>query len=329
MARVQKMINRNLCKTVISSGGTITPLLINPIMSKGLGLMNPSIFNDNGNLLLNLRNVNYTLYHCENGQLYNNRYGPLAYLNPENDLTLRTWNYFCTLKEDLSIDSFRLIDTSQFDIPPVWTFIGLEDARLVRWYNKLYICGVRRDVKPNGEGRMEMSEIDNAKEISRTRIAPPNDPNSYCEKNWMPIIDLPFHFVKWSNPTEVVKVEGSKSQTVFLSDKVIPDLPALRGSSQVIPYKDYRICIVHECDLFYNQVKQKDATYLHRFIVWDKDWNIVYISDEFSFMTGEIEFCCGLALYQNDLLISFGFQDNAAYILKVPENQIESVIYAK
>ena len=31
------------------------------------------------------------------------------------------------------------------DEKPLWTFIGLEDARMVQWSNKYFLCGVRRD----------------------------------------------------------------------------------------------------------------------------------------------------------------------------------------
>jgi FkbM family methyltransferase len=326
---------RNLCKSVLSSGGKIVPLIISAKQTGGTGLMNPSIFVDGDKLLLNLRHVNYTLYHCEGEQIFNNRFGPLAYLNPEDDIHLRTINYLCVLNEDLSINHYHKVDTSKLDIPPVWEFIGLEDARLVRWGGKLFMCGVRRDVKTNGEGRMELSDItmtrEYARETKRSRIAPPNDPNSYCEKNWMPVIDMPYHFVKWTNPTELVKVnmENNTSKTVVLSSKFVPDMPDFRGGSQVIPWKDYRICIIHEVDLFNNRQKQKDAKYTHRFIVWDKEWNIVKMSDSFSFMNGEIEFCCGMALYKGNFLITFGFQDNAAYILSVPEEVIEEILNGK
>jgi hypothetical protein len=325
----------NLVKQVIQNGGSITPIIIPSHLTGGTGLMNPSIYVDKDKLLLNLRHVNYTLFHAEGEQLFNNRYGPLVYLNPENDVKLRTTNWLCYLNEDLTIKRWNKINTSKLDIEPVWEFIGLEDGRIVRWDNKLYICGVRRDTKINGEGRMELSEI-NAKtfslndsnEIKRSRIEPPNDPNSYCEKNWMPVIDMPYHFIKWANPTELVKVDINKltSETIILKEGV-GNYQNLRGSSQVIPFEDKRICIIHECDLWKNKLEQKDAKYTHRFIVWDKDWNIEHISDSFSFMDGEIEFCCGIALWKEDLLISFGFQDNAAYILRVPKDDIKKIIY--
>lgn len=56
---------------------------------------------------------------------------------------------------------------------------------------------------------MELSLISSgAKETERSRIEPPT--KSYCEKNWMPILDMPFHYVKWTSPTEVVKVNTKK-----------------------------------------------------------------------------------------------------------------------
>ena len=323
---------KNLAKQVIANGGSITPLIISHLDTNGTGLMNPSIFNDNGKLILNLRHVQYTLYHTRGK--FENRYGPLAYLNPENDITLRTTNYFCSLDDNLSITSFNKIDTSNYDITPVWDFIGLEDARLVRWDDKLYICGVRRDTKNNGEGRMELSEIklinNRIKEITRFRIPAPFNNDSYCEKNWMPILDMPYHFVKWTNPTEVVKVDpiNKTCEQVFLG-KEYPSKRDIRGGSQVITIGDYRVAITHEVDLWRNKNNNKEATYCHRIITWDKDWNVVNISDEFDFMTGYVEFCVGMCIYNNNVLISFGYEDNAAYLLKVPMDYFYNLIKPK
>ena len=65
-----------------------------------------------------------------------------------------------------------LIDTTKLDVKPIWNFIGLEDARIVKWLDKYLICGVRRDTTTNGQGRMELSEIeifdDKVNEIKRS-----------------------------------------------------------------------------------------------------------------------------------------------------------------
>lgn len=150
------MLN-NLSKFVINNGGSITPLLLSEEQGRGMGLCNVSIYlDDNGDILANIRNVHYILYHNEFEQNFHCKWGTLSYLNPEDDIKLRTKNYFCKLDPNtLEVTSSTEIDTSKHDIKPIWSFIGLEDVRLVRWEGQLYYCGVRRDVKSNGEGRMD------------------------------------------------------------------------------------------------------------------------------------------------------------------------------
>jgi hypothetical protein len=327
-------MEKNLVKRVIDAGGDITPLLIPAELTNGTGLMNPSIMVKDGNIVVIIRHVNYTFYHSEK-KLFQHPYGPLTYIHPENDVRLRTWNWYCTVNDQFKITNHFKIDTSKFDTyEPLWDFIGLEDARIFEWEGKLYLSGVRRDTTTNGVGRMELSEIkvynSGVKEISRVRIEPPNNPDSYCEKNWMPILDKPYHYIKWGNPTEVVKVDitNRTSETVSVSDPI--NLPRdLRGGSQVLPYKDGYFAITHEVDLFNSEEGRKDAIYYHRFIVWDKNFNIIKTTPEFHFMDADVEFCVGMTKYKNDYLITFGFQDNAAFLLRAPKTFIESFIDAQ
>lgn len=307
----------------LNNGGILRPLVIPAELTQGTGLMNPSILNDNGKLLVNLRHVNYTFYHSEK-KTFQHQWGPLTYLHPENDMHLRTTNWYCELNEDLDIVRYNKIDTSKFDTyEPMWDFVGLEDARLVRWNSKLYITGVRRDTTTNGQGRMELSEIvvddGGVTEVNRYRIQPPKDPNSYCEKNWMPVLDNEFTFVKWSNPTEVVKVDiNSLGSTTTHNTPYVQIGSDLRGGSQVLPLgDDHYVALVHEVDLFASEVGRKDAVYRHRFIVWDKNWNIVKFTKDFSIMNGHVEFAVGMCRVNDNMLITFGFQDNAAYILRL------------
>ena len=315
---------RNFCGKVLSEGGELLPLIIPFQDSEGTGLMNPSILIDDG-IYVNIRQTNYILYHNEGQQHFYSVYGPLVYMNPENDQHLKTNNFFCHMNEDLTIRTHSKIDTKKFDDKLVYAaeFHGLEDGRLVKWDDKLFICGVRRDTEPTGIGRIELSEIvindeNSIEEINRYRIEPPKK-GSHCEKNWMPIADMPFHFVKWTNPLEVIKVipyEGD-SETVVLHHDIYPGVGDIRGGSQVISIGEYRVCVIHEVNLKSTPTGRKDAKYVHRFVIWDKEWNLVKMTEPFSFLNGEIEFCCGLAVYGSDVLITFGFQDNAAYLLKM------------
>ena len=320
----------NLAQIALNRGGFILPLIIPAEHNSGLGLMNPSILIHNEKVLINLRAVNYTFYHSER-KLFQHPYGPLTYLHPENDIHLRTWNYYLELDDDYNISRINKIDTSKFPDQELWDFVGLEDARLINWEDKLYLTGVRRDTTPNGVGRMELCEIkvynDRVVEVSRDRIEHPNDPNSYCEKNWMPFLDLPYHYIRWGNPTEVVKIDSVRgtSKTIFTGQ--FKNLSgSLRGGSQVLSWRDYYVAITHEVDLFRSETDRKDAIYKHRVCFWDKNFNLVKASNDFSIMGGHVEFCVGLAQQGTDFLMTFGFQDNAAYLLKFPEQIFEDII---
>lgn len=320
----------NFAQKCFNYGGSIYPLIIPSDLNSGLGLMNPSVYIHNDKVLVNLRAVNYTFYHSEK-KLFQHPYGPLTYIHPEDDIHLRTWNYYLELDENYNIVRTNKIDTSKFPEKELWEFVGLEDARIFCWDGKLYTSGVRRDLDTIGTGRMELCEIevhdDEVVEVSRLRIEPPNDPNSYCEKNWMPFLDLPYHYIKWGNPTEIVKVdpENQTSETVFLGER--KNIPRdLRGGSQVISWKDYYVAITHEVDLFQSETDRKDAVYRHRICFWDKNFNLIKWTDDFSIMGGHVEFCVGLIQQGTDFLMSFGFQDNAAYLLKFPEKVFEDII---
>ena len=324
----------NLVQKTVQQGGKLRPLIIPASVTGGTGLMNPSPFvDDDGDILLILRHINYTLYHSENDQRFPSIWGPLSYLHPEKDQRLVTTNYLCRLDSDYNITNFTQIDTSQLDVTPIWTFVGMEDARLVKWNGKYYGTGVRRDTTTNGVGRMELQELEidkenwTAKEVSRVRIEAPVNKDSYCEKNWMPILDKPFHYVKWTSPTEVIEADAATGESKQLSvTQGVVSPTDQRGGSQVLKWGKHYIAITHEVVLYKNYLKQKNGTYRHRLCVWDKDFKLVGLSESLSFLDGQIEFVCGAAVVNKNLLVTFGFQDNAAFALEMPKKMVDEMI---
>ena len=260
----------NLVQKSVEFGGKLAPIVIPQGLSSGL--MNPSIFIDeDGDILVNLRHVNYTLYHSENTQRFISHWGPLTYLHPEKDMRLVTENYLCRLNSDLELTDYSLVEMLSLH-EPIWEFHGLEDARVVQWDGEYFLIGVRRDTTPNGVGRMEYTNIEidkstwTVKEKARKRIAAPGEDSTYCEKNWMPILDKPYHFIKWTMPTEIVmSTPDPDSGTEQVAVKDTPPAPMdQRGSSHVIKWGDNYICITHEVALFSNYLRQKDGIYKHR-----------------------------------------------------------------
>jgi len=321
----------NFVKFALENGGCIKPLLISSKDLSGPSLTNPSVLVVDERIIVNIRNVNYTLYHSELNK-FEHMWGPLSYIHPENDNHLRTTNYIAELDNNLDIIYYNKIDTSLFDTyQPQWEFVGLEDCRLIEWEGKIYVCGVRRDLDTKGTGRMELSEIqfsnEEIKEISRYRIPGPPPDTEYCMKNCTPIEGKPFHLLKWTNPTSIMKFNPiGKPSEVYETNEYTPAKNDMRGGSQVIKYKNGYLTLIHETDLYNSEQGKKNATYRHRFVYWNENFQERKLSKLFSFLNMKIEFCCGIAEYKNNFLITFGAQDNAAYILRVPKCVVEDFI---
>lgn len=318
----------SLAKYAISNGGSIHPIIVPSSITQGKATTNASIFVDKDQeIYVNLRLTNYTLY-------YSNKFpdekGPLKYLYPDNDINIRSENILCKLDKDLNVVNSNKIEM-KLDEEPNWFYIGLEDARLFEWNNKKYICGVRRDHILEGKGRMDLSEIeifdDKVVEVKRFSIPTPDNVESYCEKNWVPILDNPYHWIKWTNPTQVVSfdLKTLHTSTVKLDENKVYKFPRdLKGGSQVIKWKDdYYLTITHEST--YNQ-HDTGRRYYQRIVVWDKNWNIVCSTREFTMMGGTIEFVTGISYYKDDVLISYGYEDNAAFILRIPKDIFDDFV---
>ena len=62
----------------------------------------------------------------------------------------------------------------------------------------------------------------------------------------MPILDMPFHYVRWCNPLQITKVDPKNniSENIFEKEYNLKIPFELRGGSQVIPWKNGgRICV--------------------------------------------------------------------------------------
>lgn len=94
----------------------------------------------------------------------------------------------------------------------------------------------------------------------------------------------------------------------------------------MLKWGDGYIALTHETFLTRSDADRKDGTYRHRFVIWDKDWKLIKVSKQFSFLEGSIEFAVGMDYLGDDVLVTFGFQDNAAYILKFPKTFLKSFL---
>ena len=325
----------NYCLT---GGAIVTPMDIDIHDQLWPGWCNPSIMWDekDQDFKMIIRNVNYVLHGASNYIKNWSSWGPVHYSIPTEDgRNLKTRNFIGSCKDPENESwNFQIIDTTPYE--PQWEFQGQEDARILRWDNNLYTTGVRRDDNTEGRGRMELMALsDNGyQEISRVKVKALND-DSYCEKNWMPIKDMPFHYVQLTNPTVVVKTDPETGETEevirkeYVEGMVDERFDLLRGSSQVVRWGDYWITLAHTCELWLTASGRKYAKYCHVFVVWDEDWNIIKMSPLFSFANYNIEFTCGLEYHNGKFYIPFAIQDNFTFVMTVDECVIDNFIWNK
>ena len=307
----------SLVSEVLKSNGSFTPVQLES--KKNSIFLSPSILmNWDNKILLNLRNF--------------------------DQINRTTCNHLGILNSDFQIKEKLIVDTSKLDVLPLCEYSGLDDARLVKWDDKLYLCGNDRDTNKNdsefqdhekqyiseyGIRRIYLSEVQIVNgaicEVSRYCMPPPEGVVSYCEKNWMPILDMPYHFVRWTNPTQIVKYDIEKNITTVVHEKQQNTQSTnLRGSSQVISWKDGYLAVVHETH--FKEDSPFAYKYGHRFIYWNKDWNLVKVSDEFVFFNNGVEYCGGLIYQDNQFLLSIAINECENFIIKCPSSVIEKMM---
>lgn len=328
-------MNQTFVQSAIKNGGEVAPIVVNYTPEyKSNGAFNPSIYNDVGCLYLTLRSCNYTLFHSEDATtpLANSPKQTFHILGEDKEVKVST-NFFCYLEtSNLKPYFIHKINTDKLDKPPMWVFSGLEDPRLVKWNDSFFLCGSRRDTENTGIGRMELSEVEvkygHPNEINRRRIPAPGKDNTYCEKNWMPILSMPFHFIKWTNPTEMVRYNPitNTTDTLFVKNNEMHLSDNLRGGSQVIDWDGGYLAVVHEVYSTYIDGKY-DHEYKQQFIFWDDKWNLIKCSDQFTMMGAKIEFVSGLTTIDDDVIISFGHQDSTSFVVRVSNDFIRELLH--
>jgi hypothetical protein len=143
------------------------------------------------------------------------------------------------------------------------------------------------------------------------------------EKNWMAPVIKSDNFDYIYNPISIYKKGIGPVQVRDPSE----DIRHVRGGSQLVSLDDGRyLAIIHEADV--RKVKVaiprmftiKDVsirTYVHRFAVYNNDGVLVGLGPRFKLSDARIEFAAGLVIHGEDIIVSYGYKDVAAYLAKI------------
>lgn len=192
---------------------------------------------------------------------------------------------------------------------------GCEDFRIIKWNGKNYAL-YSKIMQPFAVYDEHFCEIDENLNIK-------NDitfkTKNKIEKNWQPIEDMPFTCVYSYKPFTLINL--SNKQFIFKQNNF--DLN-YRGSTQVINYKDKKICIVH----LRNETENYHY-YTHYFVVFDKNMNLLKITKPFSFTGAEIEFCTYMKNNNNTVEILMSVNDQLSFKFNLTEDILDSIIDEK
>lgn len=238
--------------------------------------------------------------------------------------------YLAELSPDLAV-------TSAFEVrvppesKPVPTgdtfrgFRGFDSARLFVWRDGLWsvMCAMGTGDRPGAE--LFVARIDGDQFADIRRVIPHGEP-THAEKNWMPEVigdEVRFHYRlgTLTNMDGTLTYPGGRA-----------DLARAGGGSQVIPYGDGRLCIVHD---FHARLGTFLRVYNHYFVRLDVDGQPLTISEPFTIRNKLIEIVTGMAYHPDGrLMISYGREDADAamphqempFIATIDPADLESVL---
>jgi hypothetical protein len=275
---------------------------------EGWSLFNPSICNDGSRLMAIVRSSNYRIV---DGQ----------YVMPDSDAgVIRTENILCDVDASMGISNARIIT----DVPyrkSGYPVDGFEDCRLRCTKNGIGVSATVRNIAGlDGRCRIATASLNaELSTLSEMRVMTGVSPQDH-EKNWMPWQDGWVY--SCSHEGHVVTVEPDPELDggwqLCQRSKSPPIARAFRGGSQLVPFHEGWLCLVHEVAWLGDR-----RAYEHRFVWFDATMGIRQVSRPFAFReTQAIEFAAGLAQLGDSLYATFGVRDAEAWIARMDVDDV-------
>ncbi len=265
------------------------------------------IIQNDSNYCLNIRYVNY----------YINEQG--GYINCGDHIT--TKNRYVELDSDLTITKSKWFehngDTKR-------RYVGIEDVRIYKdkHADKILFIGTgflndERIGVVNGIYDLTKNTLDTTEILSSFN-------KNFCEKNWVytEYNDKTHVIYNWF-PLQLCEIRED-NQIYIVAEKPMPNMfKRVRGSTCGYKYKNEIWFVTHIVS--YEQPRH----YYHIIVVFDNDLNLLRYSAPFKFDNDPIEYCLGLVVKDNKLIISYSTWDRTTRIGMYPKEYIDSILKYK
>ena len=295
----------------------------------------------NGTNIIKLNNFqNINNYHNSSSSIYydkNNGYeGIVRTVNYSMNDTMcytindgnhiNTENFYVKMNKDFSILEQNKINIASHKLDKIIhtssQIKGLEDMRYINFKGEKYGLSISLEYGTHGHPSIVLCKMDGDNNIIKIVSQPYN--NNICQKNWAPVVfEDNLCFVYSYQPFILLKMN---EETMILEEYIKKDfseynLSKLRGSSNylLMEKEGYYLCVVHEV------IVDNPRRYIHRFLKFDMNLNLIDISIPFYFVELFVEFVLSLDYNSGEdcLVIPFSIRDNNTYFCKLKLNNIE------
>jgi tetratricopeptide (TPR) repeat protein len=200
---------------------------------------------------------------------------------------------------------------------------GFEDIRLVFMNGKVYGVCTAQILNPLCINEMVLLHLSDDYKIEK--VVRLKGPNPYrCEKNWVPVVNQDKLILLYQlDPIQVYSYDIETGEPTQIANHTTSfDFTSYRGGSQLIPFQNGYLYIVHQIGF------QQKRYYYHRFIYLNSNFEFVSQTPLFYFFERGIEFVCGLAISycSNYLYITFGIGDKKAYLVELSAIEIVELL---
>lgn len=279
----------------------------------GFNQMNCSITRKGDELFLMERTVSYKVD------------GTGRYSTPENQYS----RHFL-----LKIHNGTLEDETISEVLPPKTFpspkhnrvTGWEDLRLFEWKGALWVVGCVCEQNALGMAEQYLARIDHEYRLTDWQKLTPIATPARHEKNWMPLSNGELKFVYSCDPIKILDWDANK----ILVEKQTPiSVDHFRGGSQLIPVNGGGyLAIVHSK----SEINEL-SYYYHRFVVFNEDFDLTYISSPFIFKPGDetrrgYQYAMGLCWHPDKerLIVSYQTDESRSWLGTFNARELDNVM---
>jgi hypothetical protein len=252
-----------------------------------------------------------------------------AYFFHHPDRIIENKNLISELDENMQPTTFYEM-TENIDIPSSDKSFsrGLEDIRLYSINDLVKFIATTVSYSLNGRNMMMNGTYDvDTCEYSDCKILKPPGGDSWCEKNWIPVVlkgayegaaDEEYFIYKWS-PLEVGKV-NSETNTLEITHSYPIQSPLfhkVRGSAPFVETDEGLLGIVHLSE------EHGPRHYYHMMVLLDKEtFRPIKYSRTFCFRTLGVEFCVGMRILGEKYVFWISRHDRDPMLVRVDMSEI-------